>query len=195
MGRKPDTSIREELLKQSVNYCISEGYRAFSLRALADKLGTSHRMLIYHFKSSEELFEAVLEKLRSRSLARFDEAFSAVNDVPGFKSTTKKVWRQLASEQSRPFMLSYLEIQVMEIRDGKSRASSTYLDATLEEWLAPLISTLVRLNYSKQDSRIKARIMLSGGRGLILDWLGAGSASDRRQIYASFDCMVDSLFE
>lgn len=151
-------------------------------------------MLIYHFQSGEGLFEAVLEELRIGQLKKFEAAFEDVDDLSDFKTAIKGLWRQLASEQSRHYMLAYLEIQILEIRQGKSRTSSAYLNATLESWLSPIAAALVRLKFSRHDSRIKARAILSGGRGLILDWLAAGTVSDQRQVQSTFDCLVDSLF-
>lgn len=191
MSRKVDPRIREHLLKQSLDYCIEKGFSGTSLRALAKKIGTSHRMLIYHFGSSEALFEGILEKFRRRQVSHFITEFNSVQSLTQFEKVIRKLWANLASQENRNFMISYLEIQVSSIRSGKTRASSAYLDATLEDWLAPISSTLKRLGLKTQDSRLFARLILSGGRGLILDALGAGSEVDSLEVEQSFKCLAE----
>lgn len=195
MGRKEEPDIREELLEKSLEYCIKQGFSNFSLRALADDIGTSHRMIIYHFGSSDKLFEAVLAEFRKRQVANFEIAFAPVQNVKEFSLALKKLWSYLASEPIRYYMISYLEIQVSAIRRGENRKSSPYLNATLESWLSPIERTLLRLKFSKLESRIIARAILSAGRGLVLDNLAAGSSADSKQVKDSFNLLVDALLE
>jgi len=174
-----------------VNYCIQNGFANFSLRGLANEIGTSHRMLIYHFGSVDGLFRSILEEFRLHQVARFVREFDAVESVPEFKAALISLWRHLASDENRNFMISYLEIQIAAIRRGENRRGSTYLAATLEVWLDPIFKTFVRLGFSANDGRRLARLILSGGRGLILDALGAGDRAERREILQTFAKLAD----
>ena len=59
----PDTSPRERLLAKAVDHVAAHGVADLSLRALAAALGTSHRMLLYHFGSKEQLWKGCIDWL------------------------------------------------------------------------------------------------------------------------------------
>jgi AcrR family transcriptional regulator len=66
MVREPDGTLRhgliaspETLLAAAVDRALHGGIADLSLRQTAAAIGTSHRMLIYHFGSREGLLAAV----------------------------------------------------------------------------------------------------------------------------------------
>jgi AcrR family transcriptional regulator len=193
MAQTQDSNIRTELLRLCADYCIRTGFTHFSLRALAKEIGTSHRMLIYYFGTGDGLFRAILEELRARQIARFVDEFGSVKTMTQFRSSLRRLWAHLASRRNRNYMISYLEIQIAAIRGTENRENSRYLAATLEVWLEPIFSTLVRLGFSHRDSRVLARMVLSGGRGLLLDSLGAGNTADEKEVERSFGRLTELI--
>jgi AcrR family transcriptional regulator len=193
MAQTQHSGIRTQLLRLCVDYCIRTGFANFSLRALAKEAGTSHRMLIYYFGTGDGLFRAILEELRARQIARFVDEFASVRTMAQFRSSLRRLWAHLASTENRNYMISYLEIQIAAIRSNEHRGNSDYLAATLETWLEPIFSTMVRLGFSNRDSRVLARAVLSGGRGLILDSLGAGNSADKKEVERSFDRLTELI--
>jgi AcrR family transcriptional regulator len=65
---------RAELIDAALDYVMAHGLVGLSLRPLAAQLGTSDRMLIYHFGSKERLVGEVL----ARAQQRLAEAVSPV---------------------------------------------------------------------------------------------------------------------
>lgn len=57
---------RQELVDAALEVFATEGYRRLSLRQIAEKLGTSHVMLTYHFQSKAGLLQAVLARQEER---------------------------------------------------------------------------------------------------------------------------------
>ncbi len=57
---------REQLLERALEFLTGRGMGDISLRELAAALGTSHRMLIYHFGSKEGLFVEVVRASERR---------------------------------------------------------------------------------------------------------------------------------
>ena len=57
---------RDELMDKIVHALLSEGISDLSLRPLAKAVGTSARLLIYHFGSKEKLLADALEQVRQR---------------------------------------------------------------------------------------------------------------------------------
>lgn len=57
------SSPRERLLAAAVEHVAAHGVGDLSLRRLAAALGTSHRMLVYHFGSREGLLVEVVREV------------------------------------------------------------------------------------------------------------------------------------
>lgn len=69
-SRAPDTSARrEELAEAATDWALDHGLIGLRLRPLAGALGTSDRMLIYHFHDKDALVAAILRTSNDRSLA------------------------------------------------------------------------------------------------------------------------------
>ncbi|TWP35284.1 TetR/AcrR family transcriptional regulator [Leekyejoonella antrihumi] len=60
-------SRRDELLQQATDYALEHGLIGLSLRPMAAALGTSDRMLLYHFGSKDALVIAVIDESTRRS--------------------------------------------------------------------------------------------------------------------------------
>src|SRR5919199_2429138 len=58
---------REKLLAAVIGYVAAHGFSDLSLREVAAAIGTSHRMLIYHFGSREGLLVAVVQAVEAGS--------------------------------------------------------------------------------------------------------------------------------
>ena len=52
--------MRNTIIEKAKSLFIEHGYRGFSMREIAEKVGVSKPALYYHFKDKEELFCAVL---------------------------------------------------------------------------------------------------------------------------------------
>ena len=50
-----DTARRDEVAQAATDYVLEHGLVGLSLRPLAAELGTSDRMLLYHFASKDDL--------------------------------------------------------------------------------------------------------------------------------------------
>ncbi len=59
----------DELAEQATDYVLGHGIAGLSLRPLAAALGTSDRMLVYHFGSKDALVAEVIERSNGRSIA------------------------------------------------------------------------------------------------------------------------------
>lgn len=54
---------RDELLRLATDHVVEHGVAGFSLRSCAEAIGTSHRMLSYHFGSRRGLLKAITENV------------------------------------------------------------------------------------------------------------------------------------
>src|SRR4029079_19181133 len=60
---------REELAEAATDYASENGLIGLSLRPLAEALGTSDRMLLYHFRDKHHLVATILRTATTRSVA------------------------------------------------------------------------------------------------------------------------------
>src|ERR1700742_2621675 len=61
-----DKGPRARLLDGAIDYVAQHGLSDVSLRTLAAALGTSHRMLIHHFGSKEQLWIEIVHTVEQR---------------------------------------------------------------------------------------------------------------------------------
>lgn len=73
MARTPDTERRRQLLDALVTEFATGGIGERSLRAVADAVGTSHRMLLHHFGSREGMLVAIVEEVERRQMRLLTE--------------------------------------------------------------------------------------------------------------------------
>jgi AcrR family transcriptional regulator len=65
----PEESRRDALLAACTDHVLAEGLIGLSLRPLAKAVGTSDRMLIYHFGNRDGLVAAIIDESTRRSVA------------------------------------------------------------------------------------------------------------------------------
>ncbi len=73
MARPPDLERRQALLDALVEEFAVRGIGDRSLRDVAAAVGTSHRMLLHHFGSREELLLAIVDEVERRQMALMHE--------------------------------------------------------------------------------------------------------------------------
>src|SRR3954463_12243484 len=97
MARAPDLERRQELLDAVVKECAERGIGDRSLRDVAAAVGTSHRMLLHHFASRDELLLAIVDEVERRQMAILSELPAEPAD--GFVA----MWAILRRPELRPF--------------------------------------------------------------------------------------------
>ena len=73
MVRTPDLERRRQLLDALVEEFAAGGVGDRSLRDVAAAVGTSHRMLLHHFGSREDLLVAIVEQVERRQMGLLPE--------------------------------------------------------------------------------------------------------------------------
>lgn len=84
-----------ELLEAATDHVLAQGLIGLTLRPLAAALGTSDRMLLYHFGSRDSLISAVVGRASERSVA-------LVDDLPAASGVREAVNRLWAAYRSKP---------------------------------------------------------------------------------------------
>jgi AcrR family transcriptional regulator len=124
---------RSQLLDAAVEYAATNGIGDLSLRQLASALGTSHRMLVYHFGSKEGLLVAVVRAVEERQRA-FLADLATDADLPPAELGWR-VWDRLADPAMWPYEKLFFEVYSQALR-GRPHTTAM-LDGVIEAWLRP----------------------------------------------------------
>src|SRR6476659_8058084 len=96
------------LLEAAIGYVAEHGVSDLSLRQLAAAIGTSHRMLIYHFGSKEGLLVEVIRAVEQQQR----DALAALELDPTLSPTDvmRRFWERLADPSLWPNERLFFEI-------------------------------------------------------------------------------------
>jgi AcrR family transcriptional regulator len=85
---------RDVLLDQVTDHVLEHGLIGLTLRPVAAAIGTSDRMLIYHFESRDALVSAVVARSGERAIA----AVAALPAAPSVRSAVNRLWQAYRTE-------------------------------------------------------------------------------------------------
>ncbi|HVV21310.1 MAG TPA: TetR/AcrR family transcriptional regulator [Pseudonocardiaceae bacterium] len=165
---------KERLLTAVVDRLTGGGLGDVSLRGLAAAVGTSHRMLIYHFGSKEGLLIEVVRVIEERQRAALAELERELADDPALDpaDVVRRFWRRLTDPALWPAERLFFELygQALQGREG----TTPFLDGIVDSWLGPLTASTLRFGSAPEQARADARLGLAVVRGLLLDLLATG---------------------
>jgi AcrR family transcriptional regulator len=170
MARPPDLERRQELLDVVVKECAANGIGDRSLRDVAAAVGTSHRMLLHHFGSRNELLLAIVEEVERRQRALLREL---PTEPP---AAIAAMWADLRRPDLRPFERLFFECYARGVQGEQPFARM--LPGAVDVWLTDDGTTDPAL----------MRLGLAVMRGLLLDLV---ATDDRRAVDAAAQAFVD----
>ncbi len=171
-GEPGAAPAREQLLARGLEYLTEHGIGDISLRELAGALGTSHRMLIYHFGSKEQLFVEIVRASERREQASLAGIATAEGVRP---DAIRGFWQRLRSPEFAANERLFFELYAQALQ-GREYAQSV-LDGVIDDWVEPAAGALVAQGLAPADARAEARLGLAVVRGLLLDVLATGDVA------------------
>jgi AcrR family transcriptional regulator len=169
-------------LAAAVGYLRQHGLGNLSLRELAAAIGTSHRMLIYHFGSKEGLLVAVVHAVEAEQR----DFLVGLADDPaiGPIEAMRAMWRRLADPGLWPSERLFFEIygQALQGRPG----TEGFLDRITDTWIDLVAEYSVQLGALRETVRTDARLSVAVGRGLLLDLLATGDREEADRVFERF---------
>lgn len=171
-----------QLLERAIGYLAEHGIGDISLRELAAALGTSHRMIIYHFGSKEGLFLAVVQEAENRQRRLLANLFGS--DTPDFAVSARRFWQQLRAPELAPLERLFFELYGQALQ-GRSYARPL-LAGFIDSWIQPLIPALMAAGLPASEARAEARLGIAVSRGLLLDVLATGDVAGADEAYERY---------
>ena len=161
-------SARDELLDRAVTWFAEHGIGDTSMRTLAAALGTSGRMLHYHFGSREGLLAAVVERVERAEQAVL-ASYLAESDDP-FEAGMR-FWPHVA-ETAQTFAPLFFELAAHAMRDREYARPLRRWLAT--GWVDEVGRALAATGMNENIARARARLAVAATRGLLLELAATG---------------------
>lgn len=174
-------SRRAELADAAADIVLAEGVAALGLRALAPRLGTSARMLLYYFETREALVLAVMARISERLRILLAE-FEGVErrDIGAFAA---RVLALASAPTVAPFMRVWTEIIARGAR-GEDPYRAIAAEA-VAAWLAWIEQRLVPEEGGASDGSRAATILAIVEGATLLELARPGTTSGVAEILAA----------
>lgn len=166
-----------ELLAGLTEYFVTRGISDVSLRPMATAVGTSARLLIFHFHSKEQLLTEVLESMQE-SLQRSLAELLSERQVDEGPAPLRLFWDWALKDVNFARLRVLHQLQVLAAQDQKSYGR--YLRKNSANWL----QTVQAILKPSQRSPLLATLIVAVFDGLFIEVMSTG---DRRRATAAID--------
>jgi AcrR family transcriptional regulator len=160
MVRTPDLKRRRQLLDTLIEEFAANGIGDRSLREVAAAVGTSHRMLLHHFGSRENLLVAIVEEVERRQMGLLPEL--PINPAESFAA----MWADLRRPELRQLERLFFECYARAAQGEKPFARM--VPGAVDGWLAE-VATVAGGAFDPAMARLGLAVV----RGLLLDLVAA----------------------
>ena len=181
-------TARERLLAATMEHVVENGVGELTLRGLADALGTSHRMLIYHFGSREGLLIAVIRAVEEQQRAALTDLMSVEDGAASEADVMRASWQRVSDPSLWPNERLFFEIYTAALQGNEY--ARPVLDGIVDDWVEPVTALMVARGRDEAEARAEARLGVAVVRGLLLDLLATG---DREAVDAAMDRYIAAI--
>jgi AcrR family transcriptional regulator len=178
-------SPRETIISAAADYILEKGNISDSIRDIAKKIGTSHRMVNYHFGNPDAFWEALANEIRKKEILRIRSLHEQNNDPLRVASYIKT----FTTIEYRKVFSIVLEIYSKALRNPE--AFENFRNSYINDWIAS-ISQRAGAQYQLDEglARTLARIKVAFIRGILLDYFVTNDESALMQACEHLDRML-----
>jgi AcrR family transcriptional regulator len=168
----------DRLLAAVVEHVRQVGTSDLSLRQVAAAVGSSHRMLLYHFGSKEQL---LVEVARAVEQEQQEHLAGLATDGLSAADAARAMWARFTDPAMAPNERLFFELygQALMGRPG----TTALLEGDIEAWVDGVAEQAVALGLPVETARADARLGVAVVRGLLMDLLATG---DREAVDEAF---------
>lgn len=179
--------MKEEIVQKAAAYVLEHGLANESIRSIAQKIGTSHRMVNYHFGSSEGFWEALINEIRAVEVARSRQFLTAQRN--GHQQNIARAWSYFSTPEYQKIFTLIFEVYARVVRAPHEHQA--FVQSFVDQWLELLAENMAEhYGLPAADARRYARLRLACIRGLMLDLL----LTQDKQGVADAAQLLDQLF-
>jgi AcrR family transcriptional regulator len=184
-GRRRGRHQPDELALAAADWVIENGLGDLSLRRLAEGIGVSHRVLLYHFRTKDELFQAILRAARTRERLRAVSPPAEGAEDETAAAMLRRIWAYLSAPREHAFWRFYFEIHGLALQQPERYPD--VLHEGVHDWLTMSREVLMRDGVPEPQAQAIATLILAAFRGLMLDLLQTG---ERDRVDAALDVLA-----
>jgi AcrR family transcriptional regulator len=177
VARRPDLERRRQLLDALIEVFARGGIGDRSLREIAEAVGTSHRMLLHHFGSRDELLLTIVDEVERGQMSTLPDADTEAADAMAAR------WADVSRPGLRPFERLFFECYARGAQGEEPFARM--VPGAVESWL-----TEVEVKTGGAADPALVRLGLAVIRGLLLDLV---ATNDDGGVDAAAAAFVDLL--
>jgi AcrR family transcriptional regulator len=167
---------RDELAEAATDYALEHGLIGLSLRPLAEALGTSDRMLLYHFRDKDDLVATILRTSTARSM----ESIRTLPPSPDLREAVRSLWREVTTGRQQRCQRVYVEAAALGLF-GQEPYATEVRDANTG-WMSVLARHFTRAGLAPAAARRAAGLVDATFMGLLLDQPLDPAAQQRRTV-------------
>jgi AcrR family transcriptional regulator len=179
---------RAELLGKIVDELLARGAADLSLRPLAERVGTSARLLIYHFESKEQLVAAALAEVR-RHIGASLYARAAQVRPETLRDLILMVWDWATEAPNQRYFRLLFEVDGLAMFDRLS-FSEEVRRANSAVWIGLIDKAAGRLAQGGDVFSAHSTLILGTFVGLLQDFLSTG---DRARTTQALCALIDLI--
>jgi AcrR family transcriptional regulator len=161
---------RQELLEATAEYLLRHGVAGMSLRPLAVAIGSSARLLIYHFGSKERLLIESMGVIRLRARGEVEGMLTAGSRNPDLAVLVRGFWRWSTATRHRPYLRLLFEVHGLALQYPRQYAG--YLEGSILHWI-DLLTAALQASLGRR-ARPTATLIVGTIDGLLMDYLSTG---------------------
>ena len=158
-----DPQRRRSLAEAATDYAQEHGLIGLSLRPLAAALGTSDRMLLYHFDGKDDLVAAVLHTSNQRSIA----CLEALPRSGSVREAVLGLWAASTQGQLERCQRLYVKASALGLFGREPYAGT--IRKSNEAWMKALVEWLVRSGCARSAADRAGNLLDAAMMGLLLD--------------------------
>ncbi|HEY3866864.1 MAG TPA: TetR/AcrR family transcriptional regulator [Actinocrinis sp.] len=177
---------RRELLDRVTDDLADNGLVDFSLRRAARAAGTTHKVLLYHFESAEDLLRQAVFKLRERRIVDAVAASAALPEGATLADRLRALWPVLLNEE--PNLRRVLDQAMGLTMYDPHRYGELGREASLQ--YLPALVAICPACWTERRKLAVSHMILATLRGLLTERLTTGQTAG---IAEGFDSLVRAL--
>jgi AcrR family transcriptional regulator len=167
------------LLQDLITYLVKRGVADVSLRPMAAAVGTSARLLIFHFRSKERLLLEVLDEMQARLQRSLGDLLDEPR--PPQSAPLRLFWDWAMKDANFAQLRVLYQLHILAAQDPKSYGR--YLKRNSLNWLESVQAIL----QPAQRSPALATLIVAVFDGLFIEVMSSG---DRRRASAAIDDFI-----
>ncbi len=187
MARPTSPGRKIELLSQTLDYFQDKPLSDLSFRTLADGLGISSYVLVYHFGNREQLLNEIVNFIETRLNEGLRPASTDLS-VEEFREHAHFILEHSLDERARQSQRLVFEAAMQDPTSERPRGTAGKI---FNYWISFVTRWLENQGIESGSARVEARLLVSTFYGIEFSYVISGEQHQAREAWAK---AVDNFF-